>query len=288
MLKSMTAYGRHQSATDAGEFLWEIRSVNHRYLELSLRLPEVIRFIEPVIRNRLTERLNRGKVDATLRYRAEAAEQSKVVVNSALAGEVISSAISLVPDSVAATPIDPMAVLAWPGVVSDQVAEENALQQHAVSALDAALDDYLEARGREGQRLAALLEERCRSIADIVARLRELRPQVVQRQQQKLRARIEELSAEVDQQRLEQELVFHAQKLDVDEELDRLSAHIDEMRSIFSREEPVGRRLDFLMQELNREANTLGSKSHDSETTNHTVELKVLIEQMREQVQNLE
>ncbi len=288
MLKSMTAYGRHQSATDAGEFLWEIRSVNHRYLELSLRLPEVIRFIEPVIRNRLTERLNRGKVDATLRYRAAAAEQSKVVVNSALAGEVISSAISLVPDSVAATPIDPMAVLAWPGVVSDQVAEENALQQHAVSALDAALDDYLEARGREGQRLAALLEERCRSIADIVARLRELRPQVVQRQQQKLRARIEELSAEVDQQRLEQELVFHAQKLDVDEELDRLSAHIDEMRSIFSREEPVGRRLDFLMQELNREANTLGSKSHDSETTNHTVELKVLIEQMREQVQNLE
>ncbi len=288
MLKSMTAFGRNHSTTDAGEFLWEIRSVNHRYLELSLRLPEVMRFMEPVVRSRLTERLNRGKVDATLRYRAVTADQRSVVVNHTLAADIVASAVSLVPDTVAATAIDPMAVLAWPGVVSDQVAEENTLQQHAINALDAALDDYLEARGREGQRLKVLLQERCQRIESIVTRLRELRPLVVERQTQKLRKRIEELSVEVDQQRLEQELVFHAQKLDVDEELDRLSAHVDEMQNIFNRDEPVGRRLDFLMQELNREANTLGSKSHDSETTNLTVELKVLIEQMREQVQNLE
>lgn len=288
MLKSMTAFGRHQSTTDAGEFLWEIRSVNHRYLELSLRLPDIMRFMEPVVRSRLTERLHRGKVDATLRYRPVTSDQSTVLVNKALADEVISSAIGLIPESVEAAAIDPMAVLAWPGVVSDQVAQENTLQKHTMTALDVALDDYLEARGREGQRLTVLLAERCRSISEIVTRLRELRPLVLERQQQKLRKRIEDLSVEVDQQRFEQELVFHAQKLDVDEELDRLAAHMEEMQSIFTRDEPVGRRLDFLMQELNREANTLGSKSHDSETTNYTVELKVLIEQMREQVQNLE
>ena len=288
MLKSMTAYGRHQCRTDAGEFLWELRSVNHRYLELSLRLPEPLRFIEPAVRARFGERLNRGKIDAVLRFTATESAAPGLTVNHELANRILREAETIASTSDKVLPIDPMAILGWQGVVSETKAEESELRGHAMQALDDALEDYIAARSREGKKLVEMLEERCAAIGQIVIALRDHRPGVLERQQEKLRKRIADLQVEVDQHRLEQELVFHAQKLDVDEELDRLEVHISEMRKIFLRDEPVGRRLDFMMQEFNREANTLGSKSHDSETTARAVELKVLIEQMREQVQNIE
>jgi len=284
----MTAYGRHQSNSDDGEILWELRSVNHRYLELSLRLPEPLRAIEPLVRSRLTECLGRGKVDASLRFVAAESATAALAVNHDLLRSLVKEAEAVGQGIENPAAIDPLAVLAWPGVVSEKKKADSELQEQAMACLDSALDDYMAARGREGEKLVAMLAARCESISQIVAGLRTHRPAVVAHLQDKLRNRITELQIEVDQHRLEQELVFHAQKLDVSEELDRLDAHVSEMRNIFKRDEPVGRRLDFLMQEFNREANTLGSKSGDSETTALVVELKVLIEQMREQVQNLE
>jgi len=261
---------------------------HHRYLELSLRLPEPLRSIEPLVRSRLTEHLGRGKIDASLRYVAAESDTAALAVNHDLARSIIREAevIGSGVNNIAA--IDPLAVLSWPGVVTEKKTAQSELQKKAMACLDLALDDYMAARTREGQKLVDMLDQRCQSISTIVARLREHRPSVVKHLQDKLRKRIAELKIEVDHHRLEQELVFHAQKLDVSEELDRLDAHIVEMENIFKRDEPVGRRMDFLMQEFNREANTLGSKSGDSETTALVVELKVLIEQMREQVQNLE
>jgi len=288
MLKSMTAYGRHQSSSDDGDLLWELRSVNHRYLELSLRLPESLRSIEPLVRSRLTERLGRGKIDAYLRYEAAESDTAALAVNHDLARSIIREAEAVGSGVENTAAIDPLAVLAWPGVVTEKKTAHSELQKKAMACLDLALDDYMAARIREGQKLVDMLGQRCQSISTIVGKLREHRPAVVKHLQDKLLNRIAELKIEVDQHRLEQELVFHAQKLDVSEELDRLDAHIVEMENIFKRDEPVGRRMDFLMQEFNREANTLGSKSGDSETTTLVVELKVLIEQMREQVQNLE
>lgn len=284
----MTAYGRHQSNSEVGEIVWEIRSVNHRYLELSLRLPEPLRSIEPLVRSKLTERLGRGKIDASLRYVATESGKAALAVNHDLARSIIVEAEAVGAEVKNAAAIDPLAILAWSGVVSEEKIEHTQLQEQAMNCLDQALDDYMAARGREGEKLVDMLSARCQSISEIVARLRTHRPSVVKQLQDKLRNRISELKIEVDQHRLEQELVFHAQKLDVSEELDRLDAHVGEMGNIFKRDEPVGRRLDFLMQEFNREANTLGSKSGDSETTALVVDLKVLIEQMREQVQNLE
>ncbi len=290
MLRSMTAYGRHEVEIEAGKLIWELRSVNHRYLELALRLPEQFRVLEPGVREFLGKQLKRGKVDVIFRFSPAIAQQTKLQVNRSLATQLQAEAEKLAAEGQNTTAIDAMSILAWPGVIEDrqQMGEDKHLQAHAMQALELALQDYVEARQREGEKIEQMLSQRCQSIAAIVADVRTLRPTVVQRLQDRLRQRLADLDVAAEPARLEQEMVLQAQKLDVVEELDRLDAHLGEMQSIFQRDEPVGRRLDFLIQEFNREANTLASKSADSDTTKHSVELKVLIEQMREQVQNLE
>jgi len=264
MLRSMTAYGRHELESGSGTLVWEIRSVNHRYLELGFRLPERLRSIEPKARELLGKRLKRGKVEAILRFTPSSTEEVELSVNRPLADALASEASRL------AAGLD------------------ETLQASALDALQKSLEDYLDARGREGSKIETMLRERCDAIESIVVQLRKIRPAVIEKQQVKLRQRMEELAIDADAGRLEMELVLQAQKLDIDEELDRLDAHLGELRAILERKEPVGRRLDFLIQEFNREANTVGSKAADSDSTNCTVELKVLIEQMREQVQNIE
>lgn len=288
MLKSMTAFSRQEAVNEFGTLAWELRSVNHRYLDLSIRLPEELRGIEPKVRDKLNSKLSRGKVEASLRFKATANAGAQLLVNEELAQQVASAAQSvraLLPES---TPLSAFELLRWPGVVGQADTDLGPLQSATLALLSDAIEDYLATRGREGDKTALMLSERCDAMEDIVARVRELRPQALERQRNKLLGRIEELGVEHDNSRLEQELVFIAQRLDVDEELDRLTAHISELRDILERKDPVGRRLDFLMQEFNREANTLSSKSADSETTALAVDLKVLIEQMREQVQNIE
>ena len=284
----MTAYGRAEAQTESGTLSWEMRSVNHRYLEVSFRLPEELRAIEPLARERIGKSLKRGKVDVSLKFQPSQQAVPELNVNHALVQQLLQAAEAVKKSSEHCSPIDPLRILSWNGVVGNLQREDKQLQQQAMQALELTVEDYLAAREREGNKTQLMLAERCDAIEKIVAEVAELRPQVVKRLQDKLKTKLADLDVEVDPGRLEQELVLAAQKLDVDEELDRLSAHVAEMRNIFERQEPVGRRLDFLIQEFNREANTLGSKAADSDTTGFSVELKVLIEQMREQVQNIE
>ena len=292
MLKSMTAFSRQEEVNQWGTIVWEIRSVNHRYLDLSIRIPEELRNIEPKARDLLNASLSRGKVEAALRYKTGDLAGGEIVVNEALARQLTDAAQSVQQmigdtggDSGSVSPIE---VLRWPGVVGQSERDLGPLQKQVLDLLSATIVDYLETRGREGSKTATMLSERCDAIEKIVSQVRVLRPQAIERQRAKLISRIEELGTDHDNGRLEQELVYVAQRLDVDEELDRLTAHLGELRDILQREEPVGRRLDFLVQEFNREGNTLSSKSADAETTALSVDLKVLIEQMREQVQNIE
>lgn len=288
MLKSMTAFSRQEEVNQWGTIVWEIRSVNHRYLDLSIRMPEELRNIEPKARDLLNGSLSRGKVEAALRYKQGDVEGAEITVNEALAQQLASAAQSVQQLIGNTESLSAIEILRWPGVVGQAEKDLGPLQKRVLELLSTTIADYLETRGREGARTATMLSERCDAIEAIVARVRELRPQAIERQRAKLISRIEELDTDHDNGRLEQELVYIAQRLDVDEELDRLTAHISELRDILQRDEPVGRRLDFLVQEFNREANTLSSKSADAETTALSVDLKVLIEQMREQVQNIE
>jgi uncharacterized protein (TIGR00255 family) len=284
----MTAFSRQEEVNQWGTIVWEIRSVNHRYLDLSIRMPEELRNIEPKARDLLNGSLSRGKVEAALRYKQGDIEGAEITVNEALAQQLASAAQSVQKLIGNTEPLSAIEILRWPGVVGQVEKDLGPLQKRVLELLSTTIVDYLETRGREGARTATMLSERCDAIEAIVAKVRVLRPQAIERQRAKLISRIEELDTDHDNGRLEQELVYIAQRLDVDEELDRLTAHISELRDILQRDEPVGRRLDFLVQEFNREANTLSSKSADAETTALSVDLKVLIEQMREQVQNIE
>ena len=289
MLKSMTAYGRKEATGEWGTLTWEIRSVNHRYLDVSLRMPEELRAIEPEVRELLAERLKRGKLEVGLRLRGNDEVPGELQIRHDLARQVIDACQNLIDNEMRShAPVDPMDVLRWPGVVGLPEPDYKPVQQAALDLLGDALTDFIDSRSREGEKIAGMLTRRCDEITDIVAQVRERRPQVLEKLREKWAARISEIDVQVDPQRLEQEVVFAAQKLDVDEELDRLDAHVAELHNVLKRKEPVGRRLDFLIQEFNREANTLGSKSADAQTTGLSVDLKVLIEQMREQVQNVE
>ncbi len=288
MLKSMTAFSRKESVSDWGTLIWEMRSVNHRYLDVSIRLADDLRLIEAQVREKINARLSRGKVEVSIRFKPSAQVSSQIAVNESLASQVIEAARSLQPMIGETQPVPAIEVLRWPGVVSQAEADLGPLQQLALELFDTALEDFIQTRQREGQKTAQMLTERCDAIDTIIEKVKILRPEAVERQRTKLMSRIEELDVEHDTGRLEQELVYISQKLDVAEELDRLTAHQSELRDILKRDEPVGRRLDFLVQEYNREANTLSSKSADADTTALSVDLKVLIEQMREQVQNIE
>jgi len=284
----MTAFARQEQQTEQGDLVWEIRSVNHRYLELSLRLDERFRALEMPIRKLFSEQLGRGKVDAVLRYKAPENQSTNLDIDQTLAQSVVEQCELISGFADQAAPIDPVRILQWPGVIKAESLDQVALNASVMSALLLAVNELIVSRETEGAALHKMVEQRCNDIDAIAKATRERMPTILAEHQQRLKERVAELAVDLDPERLEQEMVLLAQKNDVAEELDRLESHVVEVRSVLQRDEPVGRRLDFLMQELNREANTLGSKSINSETTNHSVELKVLIEQMREQIQNIE
>ena len=287
MVHSMTAFARSERAGAYGTLSWELRSVNHRYLEPHLRLPDSFRDLEGPVREALRQGLSRGKVECTLRF-PEAGSGQTLQVDRERAAQLITAAEEVAALIRQPAPINPLEVLAWPGVLVGDAADPQALNAAALELFGEALAQLREGRAREGAELARLLEERLDAIRAEVATLREQVPQMLGLQRQKILDRFAELRLEADSQRLEQELVMLAQKSDVAEELDRLSTHVGEVRRVLKSGGAAGRRLDFLMQELNREANTLGSKAYDPRSTQAAVNLKVLIEQMREQVQNIE
>lgn len=288
MTKSMTAFARTQQSLAEGDIIWELRSVNNRFLELYLKMPEDFRSNETRFREMLQKRLKRGKIECFLRFNANVQQAETINVNQQRAKSLV-KACHVINDLLhQPSEVDPIEVLQWPGVVQESKMDMKPVLEAAEASLDAALDDLIANREREGERMRDLIIQRCDAIQQIVEQTRDKMPEILTRYQQRLRDRLDELKVEVNNDRLEQELVHLAQKMDVDEELDRLDSHLQEMKDILSRDEAVGRRLDFLMQELNREANTLGSKSADVSSTNASVELKVLIEQMREQIQNIE
>jgi uncharacterized protein (TIGR00255 family) len=288
----MTAFARIQQSNDAGAITWELRSVNHRYLEPALKLPDDFKQLEPEIRKLLGQYLTRGKIDLSLRYKIDAQKRGKISVNEPIVQnlrEVEQQVLNIVHEGSKLSVSD---ILAWPGVISELESDLSELHQLALTCLEAALGQLQESRETEGAALEEMIRSRCQQVSDIVAEVRKHRPEIVAALRAKWEAALDEKLAQwresANENRLEQELVMLAQKLDVEEELDRLDTHVAEVLNVLERDEAVGRRLDFLMQELNREANTLGSKSQDGVTTQQAVDLKVLIEQMREQVQNIE
>lgn len=288
MLHSMTGFARQSVESSIGTLSCELRAVNHRYLDLQFRLPDELRPKEQVFRQQISAKLNRGKVDCALHFRRAFDQQNDLQLNIELAKVVGSRLSELAHVLPATTPISAIEILRWPGVIAEQQIDAEPLFAEARTLLEQTLAAINAMRASEGGRIAEMLEARCVDIQAIAASVRERLPDVLAAAHAKQRERIEKLDVDADPARLEIELALIAQKLDVAEEVDRLDSHIAEIRKALAGNEPVGRRLDFLMQELNREANTLGSKSADAETTNAAVELKVLIEQMREQIQNVE
>ncbi len=288
MIRSMTAFARQELETAAGDLAWEIRSLNHRYLELGVRLPEELRAMETAVRERVGARLGRGKVECSCRYRPAASASVPVDVDSDNLTRLLSACDTVSARLPASGPLNPIEVLRWPGVVREEAIDAAPLMAQALGLLEQTLDELLQSREREGEQIRQQLLQRCDAMDVLVQQARSRLPEIQQALREKLQTRLADLDTAADPGRLEQELVIQIQKSDIDEEMDRLQGHIEEVRRVLDRDEPVGRRLDFLMQELNREANTLGSKSVAIDTTNISVELKVLIEQMREQVQNTE
>jgi len=287
MIASMTGFARREVTGAWGSLVCELRSVNHRFLEPGFRLPDELRAAEPEFRQRLSRELRRGKVDCTISYRrVQGAETALEVDTQAL--ERLLERVRDVSRSLPQHSVNVLDVLRWPGVLRDDTDVGEEVLAAAQSLFGKTLTDLAAARAREGERLRELLETRCVALDGLVAAVRARLPEVQARIRNKLDERLAELQANIDRDRLEQELALLLQRLDVDEELDRLSGHIVEIRRVVNGSEPAGRRLDFLMQELNREANTLSSKSQDLETTRSAVDMKVIIEQMREQVQNVE
>ena len=286
MTASMTAFGRLEQSSDWGSASWEIRSVNHRYLEMSLRLPEELRVLEPAVRERISARIKRGKVDCTLRFDQGEEVISALPINQKLAQTVINAAAALPITKPA--PLNPLDVLRWPGVIEKQGPDSDRISGPLLALLEQTLTLLVEAREREGSKIRDMILERCEAATAQVRKMRDRLPEIMASVRERYLSRAQEAQLELDKERLEQEMLLLAQKMDVAEELDRMDAHIEEIRRVLAQNEPKGRRLDFLMQEMNREANTLGSKAIHIDTSNASVELKVLIEQMREQIQNIE
>ncbi|AOV15701.1 YicC family protein [Acidihalobacter aeolianus] len=285
----MTAFARREAQGEWGTLTCELRSVNHRYLDLSLRLPEDLRAMEGALRERLQARLGRGKIDCGLRYAPPASGAASLTVDHSLVQGLLEACEQIEGLMGASAQFNALEVLRWPGVVREPARDLAPLHAAALRLAEETIGEFVRNRQGEGERLAALLRQRAEAVGVLVVRVRGRRQDLIAALRDKFRARLAELGVEApDPGRLEQELALVAQRLDVDEELDRLDSHLTELESVLGRQEPIGRRLDFLMQEFNREANTLGSKSADIETTQAAVELKVLIEQMREQDQNIE
>jgi uncharacterized protein (TIGR00255 family) len=294
MTYSMTAFARQTGEFAWGSLIWEIRSVNHRYLEPSFKLPESLRMLEGELREQLRGHVARGKIECSLRLIQNATANSQIAINTALLEQVIAASVSVQQKLPQATALNPLELLAWPGVLQQPEADSDTLNQAAADLFKSAVRQLVESRAREGAALRQFIVAQLDAVAAIVQTIRQEMPQILVAQRQKLEARLAPMLAEataageLSQDRIEQEIVMLAQKSDVEEELDRLQTHIKEAQRALQQREPCGRRLDFLMQEFNREANTLSSKSLTAEITLNAVQLKVLIEQMREQVQNIE
>jgi uncharacterized protein (TIGR00255 family) len=287
MIRSMTGFARRERQFPWGSLAWELKTVNHRFLEMGCRLPEEFRVGEAEFRQRVAASVRRGKVECSLHFRP-AVVSGALEVDSELLASLTERVKAIALQAGPAARIDTLDLLRWPGVIRDGTRDPAPMIAAAHALLAEALAELARFRDSEGGRLRDALEQRCEGLIEFAARVTDRLPEVRARMRAKLLERIATLVADVDQDRLEQELAILAQRLDVDEEIDRLRGHVTEVRKTFSDQEPAGRRLDFLMQELNREANTLSSKSQDIETTRAAVDMKVLIEQMREQVQNIE
>ncbi len=285
-IRSMTAFASAEGSTEAGRLTCEMRAVNHRFLEIGFRLPDELRMLESQLRERIAAKVSRGKLEVTMRVAGAQAGEG-MQLNAGYV-ERLSEIAQQLDAALPALRVDLGTLLQLPGVLQARDIDAEALQHDALAVLDAALADFVAAREREGGKLMAAIAERIDGIERIATEVRTLVPAIREGQRAKLEARMQDVAGQLDPGRLEQELVLWLQKLDVDEELDRLASHVAEARRVLGQREPVGRRMDFLLQEFNREANTLGSKSVDARTSNAAVELKVLIDQIREQVQNIE
>lgn len=288
MISSMTAYARKEINQSWGTASWELRSVNQRYLETYIRMPEQFRTLEPIIRERLRGRLTRGKIECNLRFELDPASQhQELSLNQDLAKQVL-SAVNWIQTEYKSGDVNPIDVLRWPGVLSAKEQNLDAISQEILASLDEAINELIVVREREGEVLRDLIIQRLDSITTEVEKIRQWMPQILEWQKERLQNKLAESNIELDKSRLEQEIVLMAQRIDVAEELDRLMTHVKETYAILNKNEAIGRRLDFMMQEFNRESNTIASKSINADVTASAIELKVLIEQIREQVQNIE
>ncbi len=288
MIHSMTAFCRKEHVAPWGTLVWELRSVNHRYLEISPRLPDTLRELENSIRDCLRQALSRGKVECILKLKTENTLPAALEVNQEYVLQLLDASQRIRALTGGSGYISTETLMNWPGVLQSPETDQSVIQQTAHQLLKETLEEFIAHRQREGSVLSSIILDRLTKVETQIAQVRELMPEILKTQRERLLSRLQEFQANPDQERLEQELVFLAQKSDVDEELDRLATHAQEVRRTINQGGAVGRRLDFLMQELNREANTLGSKSVNAQTSQIAVELKVLIEQMREQIQNIE
>ncbi|MGV2871118.1 YicC/YloC family endoribonuclease [Colwellia sp. E150_009] len=287
MIHSMTAFSRHEVKGDWGNAVWEIRSVNQRFLETYFRLPEQFRGIEPVLRERFRKQLNRGKVECNLRFNANAANKSELTLNEKLALQLLQHA-NWINEQTLNSQINPFEVMRWPGVMETEESDMSVIQSELLAGFDIALKDFINARASEGENLTVMIEQRLDAITLEAEKVQTQMPEIIEWQRNRIIEKFTDAKIDLDSGRVEQELVLLAQKMDVAEELDRLNSHVSETKKILKKGGAQGRRLDFMMQEFNREANTLGSKSINTDVTASAVELKVLIEQMREQIANIE
>lgn len=291
MPSSMTGFARKEAQCEWGTLVWEIRSVNHRYLEPHFRIPDTLRELEPKLRDSLRKLIHRGKIEASFHLQPASNSQTTeqtLCLNRPLVQQLAQAIEQVELQIPSSAPVNPMEILRWPGVIIERELDRDALLERALDVFEATVSNLIEHRQREGEELKNLIEQRLACVSEQVASVRQLLPTILQNQRTRLLEKLETVKADLDNDRLEQEMVLLAQKADVDEELDRLNTHVSEVSRTLNQKGGIGRRLDFLMQELNREANTLSSKSIVSETTQAAVELKVLIEQMREQIQNIE
>ncbi len=287
MIYSMTAYARREIKKDWGTAVWEIRSVNQRYLETYFRMPEQFRGLEPVLRERFRQRLARGKVECHLRFETNNATSHTLKINEDLARQVMQAAQWVKTES-GEGGINPFQVLQWPGVMEAPEQDYDTINKELLAEFELAINDFIEARANEGENMKALIIQRLDAITEEAAKVRTRMPEILEWQRNRILTKFSDAKIELDSSRVEQELILLAQKSDVAEELDRLDSHVKETHSVMKKGGACGRKLDFMMQEFNREANTLASKSINSDITASGVELKVLIEQMREQIQNIE
>jgi uncharacterized protein (TIGR00255 family) len=288
MIYSMTAYARKEVKGDWGTAVWEIRSVNQRYLETYFRMPEQFRGLEPVLRERFRKRLARGKVECHLRFEANPSAKGELSINEALAQQVIGAANQIMKLTGEDSRLNPFQIMNWPGVMETPEQDMDTINKELLAGFDAAIKDFIDARASEGDNMKALIVARLEAITAEVVKVRARMPEIIEWQRERLLTKFEDAKVELDASRVEQELILLAQKSDVAEELDRLDSHVKETTAIMKKGGACGRRLDFMMQEFNRESNTLASKSISTDITASGVELKVLIEQMREQIQNIE